>query len=119
MKLLEKSSKEERKSALTLAEYILSEKSPYKTAKLFGEYKNKREGAIRLLLLVLYAVRDTVLYKKGGAGLCLLSDGEAKKYSVNSMERLIAISDGILEVVSSLENNGNYTSCIAKLCGII
>jgi DNA polymerase-3 subunit delta' len=119
VKLLEKSSKEERKISLELAKYILLEKSGYKTAKLLNGYKNKRESAIRLLMFVLYAVRDTFLYKKGRESLCLLSMEEAKAFSENSSERLVLISDEITEAVNALENNGNYTSCIGKLCGII
>jgi len=46
----------------------------------------------------------------------LLTVGEAESYSSNSTSRLINISDSIIEAVSSLESNGNFTSCIAKLC---
>ncbi len=119
VKLLEKNSKEERKVSLELSRYILSEKSAYKTAKLLNGYKNKRENAVRLLMLALYAVRDTFMYIQGRNSLCLLSEEDAKAFSVNSPERLVLISDGIMEAVNSLENNGNYTSCIGKLCGII
>lgn len=119
VELLQKSAKEERKVALSLCDYILAEKSVYKTAKLLNGYKNKRETAIKLLMTALYGVRDTVLYKKGKTELCLISSEEAKKYSSVSTERLVFISDSLLEAVSSLENNGNYTSCIAKLCGAI
>ena len=117
--LLGKSAKEDRQTAIELASFMLGEKSVYKTARLLGGYKNKRENATRLLMNVLYAVRDTVLYKKGGDELCFLSESEAKLYSNNSFEKLVLISDGLLEAVESLENNGNYTSSIAKLCGTI
>ena len=117
--LLEKNSKEERKVALELSRFMLCEKSVYKAAKLLGGYKNKRDVALRILMNVLYAVRDTVVYKKGGEELCFLTKSEAKLFSENSSEKLSLISDGIQETMESLENNGNYTSCIAKLCGII
>ncbi len=119
VKLLEKNSKEERKTALELSDYILSEKSVYKTAKLLNGYKTKKDVANRLLMLVLYAVRDTVCYKKGGRELCFLSESSALRYSKNSSEALVTISEAIQETVQALENNGNYTSCIAKLCGTI
>lgn len=119
LKLMEKNAIEERKTALLLSEYIIGEKSGYKTAKLLNGYKNKRDSAVRLLLFVLYALRDTVLYKNGGNDICFLSEALAEKYSANTSNRLSGLADGIEEAIYSLENNGNYTSCIAKLCGII
>ncbi len=119
VKFLEKSSKEEIKVALSLANYILFEKSGYKTAVLLNGYKNKREAAVRILFLVLYAVRDTVLYKNGDESFCLLSLEDAERFSFNTMGYLSELSDLIISSAESLENNGNYTSCIAKLCGAI
>ncbi len=119
VRLLEKGAKEERQNALLLAKYILSEKSGYKTAVLLNQYKNKRDSAVRLLFLTLYGIRDTILYKKGWDELCLLSTEEAKIYSDNTTQRLVDLSSLIIDVAQALENNGNYTSCIATLCGEI
>ncbi len=119
VKFLEKSAKEERKTALELSKYILLEKSGYKTAVLLNTFKNKRDVAVRILFLVLYALRDTVLFKKGGCDFCLLSEKEAESFSFNTSERLAELSELIINVAEALENNGNYTACIAKLCGKI
>jgi len=116
VRLLEKNAVIERQTALLLTECLLGKKSSYEVAKILNAYKSKRDASVRLLFLVLFGVRDTLLYKKGKTDLCLLTVGEAESYSSNSTSRLINISDSIIEAVSSLESNGNFTSCIAKLC---
>ncbi len=119
VKFLEKGAKEERKTALELSKYILLEKSGYKAAVLLNSFKNKRDVAVRILFLVLYAVRDTVMFKNGGEGFCLLTYEEAESFSFNKTERLAELSENIINAAEALENNGNYTACLSKLCGKI
>ncbi len=116
VRFLEKSAVAERETALSLVDCLLGKKSGYETTKILNSYKTKRDVAVRLLFLALYGVRDTLLYKKGKNDLCLLTESEAERYASNSTVRLINLSDSIIETVSSLESNGNFTSCIAKLC---
>jgi hypothetical protein len=119
VKLLEKGAKEERNISFQLAEYLLGSKSPYMAAKLLNSFKNKRENAIRILSLCLYAVRDTVLYKKGGMDLCFLTENTAIEFSKNPTSYILKIGDEIEEVIDALEANGNYTVAVAKLCSSI
>ncbi len=119
VKLLEKGAKEERNIATQLSEYLLDRKSPYMAAKLLNSFKNKRENAVRILSLSLYAVRDTVLYKKGGTELCFLSENAAMKFSKNSTSYIVKIGDELTEAIDALEANGNYTVAVAKLCSSI
>ncbi len=118
VKMLEKGAKEERAAGIELASCFLGDKSGYKASKLLFGYKNKRDVAVRVLFYLLYAVRDTALYKSGGEDLCFLSAAEADKFSSNSFQCLSELSDIILETVQSLESGGNYTSATGKLCCI-
>ena len=116
VRYLEKGFAEERKTALALSESFLGKKSVYEAARILNAYKAKRDAAERVLFLTLYAVRDTLLYKNGGNELCFLNEADVEKYSSNSAMMLVKLSDKIIEAVESLVANGNFTSCVAKLC---
>lgn len=97
---------------------LLSSPNRAETLEIISTLGNKRQGVIKYLTAVEYAIRDLILLKKSeSVSLCFYTDKEvAQEISTRfTSSSLISLYDAISEAVSELEANSNVRLTVLNM----
>lgn len=101
--------------ALEILDTLFFEERSVFYNKMFA-LKITRDKLSELLELILRYITDIILYKHKGEGCVLLEIDQAERYGSKVGKRaLFSMSDGIVECIKTIANNGNINAAVTNL----